>query len=267
MTATPRFFKKNWADFERSYVSATASNTPDLAEQVLARSNKTGWATNGSSDAENTTLTINMGDFVTFDSILLIGHNWKNFKLEYLAADGVTWTAFASPIAPTTCTDTVSFFQPGSTSSDQVRATIYGTQVVDAEKILNQFIITTQIGYFSYNPLLSGVTLGRALQEQKVLSGKSNILQNVGKFSTRLRMNAWAASADLTIIETLFNTPEGFLYWPCGCDVTQFSSVRQGYRLQDIYLCRCKNEYNPDWAQGQFKAGLNIEMDLVEVIT
>lgn len=262
-----RFFRKSFADFERTYVTATASNSPGQASQVFARSNRTGWGTFGSNDAENTTFTINLGDTPTFDSLLLINHNWKNYKIQYLASDGVTWTDFSPTVNPTTSNESTTLHTVPSTISSGLKATIYGTQVPNAEKFLSQFIVSKSLGQFNSWPIIKDPILGRALQEQGMLSGLSNILQNKGRYSASLIVDCMKNSADLALVETLFQMPEGFLFWPGGGDETQFSSVRMGYRKQDIYLVRCKNEFKPEFYKGAYFSGMAVRMDLVEVIT
>lgn len=267
MATAMKFFRKSRCDYEFSYVSATASNSPSTAGYTLQRSNRTGWGTSGSNDAENTTFTISFGDVNTIDSILLIGHNWKNYKIQYLDADGVTWTDFSPAVNPTTSTDSTTLHSVPSTSTSGLRVTIYGTQTPDSEKILNQFIATSLIGQLTGFPIMEKPTLGRALQEQKTLSGKSRMLSNIGAYSVSIRFPVTDVDADLTIFESLVNSNEGFLFWPCGGDQSQFFSVRQGYRLQDIFLMRVKNEYQPVLYKGYYGIGMVIQLDLVEVIT
>lgn len=262
-----RFFRKNWADFEREYVSASATNGDDMADQVLTRSNKTGWGTSGSTDAEQPVLTIDLGDSPTIDTIILVNHNWKNYKLQYLASDGVTWTDFSPSLAHTTNTENTTIHEFTALQTSSVRAIIYGTMVADAEKYLSQFIITSALGQFNGWPAIRTPVLGRNLQEQNVISGKANILQNLGRYSASIVVQVLSDSTDLALIETLFSRVEGFLYWPCGGDEDQFSSVRQGYRLVDIYLVRCRNEFSPEWYKGLYKSGQVVRMDLVEVVT
>jgi len=262
-----KFFRKSRCDYEFSYVSATASNSPASAGYPLQRSNRLGWGTSGSSDAENTTYQVNFGDVVTVDSIILINHNWKNYKIQYLASDGVTWTDFAPVVNPTTSTDSTTLHSVPSTVTTSLKVTIYGTQVANAEKILSQFIATSLIGQLTGWPVMDMPTLGRALQEQIVLSSKSRILSNIGRYSISLKFPIWNKTADITIIESLVAANEGFLFWPCGGDQSQFFSVRLGYRLQDIFLMRVKTEYKPILYRGFYSVGMTIQLDLVEVIT
>lgn len=261
------FFRKNWADFEKSYVTVTASEGQDNAANILDRSNRTAWGTDGSTDASNTQLVIDMGDIGEIDSILLVKHNFKNFLIEYWDDVGLAWLGFATAIHPTNCTDETSYFSVSRVNTSKLRVTIYGTQVANSEKLLCQFIATSLIGQLSGWPRIGAPTISRNIVQQKMLSGKSHVQQNVGNYSATLSVENWSSSHDMEIVEALFNSGEGFLYWPCGGDQSQFTSPRQGYRLEDIYLVRCSNELSPEWYEGLYKSGMNISIDLVEVIT
>lgn len=259
------FFNKNYADYEKTYVSVTASQGQSSASAILDRSNRSAWGTSGSVDADNTTLVINFGDTVTINSILLVKHNFKEYLIEYY--DDAHSIYVSTGVHPTTSTDTTSYHTISSTTTTKMRITIYKTQVANSDKTLCQFIATTKIGQFSAWPIISEPIIGRNLVTQQTISGKSSILPNVGFYSTSLMVSNLSNSTDLSLIESLFNASDGFLFWPCGGDQTQFKSVRQGYRLEDIYLVRCQNEWSPEFVDGLYKTGFKVQMDLKEVIT
>ena len=71
--------------------------------------------------------------------------------------------------------------------------------------------------------------------------------------------------SDLTIIENLFASNDGFLVWLCGGDEDQFRSERIGYRLEDIYLMKCINEWKPVHYKGLYQAGMKVDLDLREI--
>lgn len=266
MSAPIRFFKKSACDFEKAVV-VTASEGQASASFLFDRSNRTAWGTSGSVDSNNTQIVVNMGDVMTIDSILLLKHNFKNFLLEYWDDIGLLWLGFATPIHPTASTDASSFFNFPAVNTSQLRLTIFGTQVANSDKLLCQFIATSQIGQLNGWPKFSKPTMARNLVQQQMLSGKSHILKNVGFYATDLTVENWSDDADLTIVEALYNSSEGFLFWPCGGDQTQFSSLRQGYRLEDIFLTQVSNEFSPEWAQGFYKCGMQMDISLTEVIT
>lgn len=258
------FFQKNKADYEKSWVSATATESNSIISNVLDRSNRTGWLTSGSVDANNTQFVINFGDTVTIDTILLINHNFKNFLVEYYNPTSSSWVTLQNV---TNSTDTTTYLSFNAVLTTNVRVTIFGTQVANSDKVLTQFIATAKIGQLQGWPVIEKPQLARNLTEQPMLSGKSFIFPQVGMYSASLTVKHLSSSADLGLIESLVNASEGFLYWPCGGDQTQFRSVRQGYRLQDIYLVRCRNEWSPELVEGIYQNGMQVQLDLVEVIT
>lgn len=259
------FFRKNWVDFERATSVATATEATALALYVLDRSNRTAWGTSGSVDANNTQIAVSSGgDIGTIDSVLLLGHNFLNFLLEYQDPTSLLWMTISNVVSNMASSN---FFTFAAIQTANIRVTVYGTQVPNSEKILGQFIITSTLGKLAGWPVIAKPILGRNLLAQDMLSGKSSVVQNIGMYSASLTVANWSNPADLSIVESLFDNSEGFLYWPCGGDQNQFRSVRQGYRMQDIYLVRCVSEFSPEFAQGLYQSGMKLQIDLKEVVT
>lgn len=258
------FFQKNRADYSDTKVIATASEGNLFAPLVLNRNNTSGWGTSGSVDANNTTLTIDFGDTHTLTDLLLVKHNFKSFTAKYW--DGAAWQDFSPAIAPTNCTDSTSRFSFSSVLAQKILITVLGTQVPNSDKSLCQVIATQLIGQLTGWPVIKKPTHNRNKRITTMLSGKQYIAENVGGFAADLVVTNWSSSADLSIVENLFDSNEGFLVWLGGGDETQFSSIRQGYRKEDLYLMRCSNNYMPEWAQGFYKSGLAITISLQEVV-
>ncbi len=258
------FLQKNEADFSKSWVTATASEGNDYANRVLNRSNLSAWITTGSTDASLTTLTIDMVDARAITDIILIKHNFKNFTVKYW--DGATYQPFSPAISETTNTAASNSYEVTQVSTSKIQITVNGTMVVDDDKYLFQFIASKRIGQLAGWPVIKNPLLERNKKSTKMLSGKLNIAENIGKFSCELTVKEWTSSADLTIVEALFNSPEGFLVWLCGGSESQFASTRQGYRHEDIFLMKCVNDYEPEYVEGQYLRGLDIKIKLAEVI-
>lgn len=264
MSYQPRFFEKNKADFADSAVVATASQGVGFEYFALNRSNLSAWVTNGSVDADNTTFTIDFGNLHTIDTILLVLMNFKAYTIKYW--DGSTYQDFSTAINVSGNSTETKFHQFNSVSTTKIQLTITGTMVANADKFLYQFIVTKQIGQFAGWPVIKNPIRSRNRQSSKMLSGKQSIREQVGFFSCSLMFKILSSSADLDLIESLYNSNEGFLVWLSGGSETQFSSEREGYRLEDLPLMKCSNEYKPEFYNGLYKAGVVISMDLVEVI-
>ena len=138
--------------------------------------------------------------------------------------------------------------------------------VANSDKRLAQFIATEMIGQLNAWPVIKKPVFKKNRQSTETLSGKIITAENVGGFFCNLEVKVLSDSDDLDVIEELYDSGVGFLVWLSGGDESQFRSVRKGYRLQDLFLMRCMNDYTPQWNEGLYKTGLNIDMQLAEVI-
>lgn len=259
-----RFFEKNKGDFSDPAVILTASQGNDYVERATDRNDATAWVTTGSVDADNTTFEMDFGDTKRIDSILLLKHNFKSYEVQYW--DGASWTNFGTDIDETNYAAESSFHQFAAVETTKVLLTIRGTQTANEDKFLYQFIATEEIGQFAGWPQIKKPTLSRNRLRTKMLSGKETIREQVGAFSCQMTVTTLRDSADLDIIESLHFQNQGFLVWLCGGDEDQFSSVRRGYRLEDIYLCKVAGELVNEFYQGIYANGLIVKFDLVEVV-
>lgn len=259
------FFKKNVADIEKTYMTVTASQGNDFASRALNRSNLSAWITTGSVDADNTTWEVDMVDESNVTDILLIKHNFKAFTVKYW--DGSTYKDFSPAINETTNTSATNWYQVSNVSTSKLKITITGTQTANVDKFLYQFIATEKIGTLSGFPVIKNPTHDENKKRNTMLSGKTHLVKNVGGFQCTLNVSEWKLDADLALVESLYGSVEGFLVWLCGGNENQFSSKRIGYRLEDIYLMKCVNEYSPEWVGGIYSRGLDISIKLEEVIT
>lgn len=275
MSQQPRFFRKNLIDLDYNNVTFTitdsvASSTGStLTNLMLNRDNDSGWSTTGSDDSANTQLDLVFNDVLQFDSIILAGHNFDNFTIQYYNEGSMTYTDFSTAISTSSLTVDTSFFEFDSVDSSRIRIIIGGTQVADADKVLRQLIVTRKIrtGQLEGWPIIKNSTLDLEKNAVKTISGKSKITRRVGSFSCDMNFKTWPSQADMDLMEDLhFFHPNGFLFWPSGGDETQFKYKRINYRAKDIYLCGIESEWNPDWYKGLYKNGLDMRVRLVEVI-
>jgi hypothetical protein len=259
------FFKKSKCDFERTEVVASASEGDLYASNALNRNNTSAWLTTGSTDASLTTFEVDFQEVRDITDILLIKHNFKNFTVKYW--NGSSFVAFSTPISETVNTAETTHYTRAVVSTQKLQITVNGTMVANSDKYMYQFIATEQIGQLNAWPVIKKPELSRNRIKNQMLSGKFNVVENVGDFSCSLYVKALSSDADLTIIETLYSSTEGFLVWLCGGSETQFKTVRQGYRLEDLYLMKCLNEYLPEYYKGLYNSAIGIELKLQEVIT
>jgi len=258
------FFEKNKLDIESTDVIVTATQANDYTDFFRNRSNNSAWVTTDSVDSDNTQIDIDFVDEQDLNHILLLKHNFKAYTIQYW--NGSTYVDFSTPINETTNSSESTYHVFNDVSTSMLRLIIQGTITPDDDKFLYQFIATDIIGRFEGWPVLNP-TLSRNRRTSRLLSGKQAVKEKIGAYSSRVTVSNLRDDNDLTIIEGLFAANEGFLFWPCGGDEDQFSSRRLGYRLEDIYLCKTSNEWNPAFASGIYQTGIVVNMNLVEVIS
>ena len=263
MAQQPLFFEKNKLDLSKESVTVTASQCNDYTAYMRNRSNNTAWITTGSVDADNTNIVVDFVDSVNITDIILIKHNFKAYTIQYW--DGAAYQDFSTAIAETTNSAATTHHNFTQQSTTKIKLIITGTTVADSEKYLYQFIATDRIGQFSSWAILKPV-ISRTRQVSKMLSGKKSIRERAGAYACDLQVKLTSNDSDLTIVENLHDSNNGFLFWACGGDESQFRNERQGYRLEDIYLCKCKNEYKPLWYKGGYQTGMKIDLKLEEVV-
>lgn len=259
-----RFFEKSKCDISEDNVTASATQGDDYVLQILNRSNNSAWITTGSVDADNTTIEVDMTDERNISEIFLLKHNFRSFTVKYW--NGSAWTAFSPAIAPTTNTAENNHYSVTEVSTSKIQIVILGTQTANDDKFLYQFVATNEIGQLAGWPVIDNVVHGTNLKKSTLLSGKNYVTRNVGGFSCTLSVKGWNNDADLSIIESLYDSVDGFLVWLCGGDEDQFSSVRRGYRMEDLFLMKCMDDYNPDFSKGLYQSGLEIKIKLGEVV-
>ena len=161
-----KFFEpsKNLGADGTTIAVSSGSGSADFA---IDRNQLTHWRSVGSDDSTQETLTLTLPVSTTFDRILLLDHNFKLFDIQY---DSGGFTDFsnvigldtpasspASAISETTFADTSAYYQFDSVTTTSVRIRCTETQVVDAQKFLNQVILTTEIGTLVGFPTISAI--------------------------------------------------------------------------------------------------------------
>jgi hypothetical protein len=264
-----RFFERSIIDrandtsgFALTVADGVATDTGQaLGSYLIDRRNWTGWVTTGSADAGNTTLTIEF-DQRFFDTIILVNHNFKNYTVQYW--DGANYVNFSTTVNVSNFAKDTSFHQFTEVETDRIRIVVSAAQVVDADKFLSQLIITTQLGQFQNNWVISESMSSINKSLSKTVSGLSWVSTKQGAFEMDVSSQHVINDNDLSLIETINYLPEGFLVWPCGGDETQFRTERVGFRLRDIFYMVKTSELNPVWANGIYNQGTNIKFNLRE---
>jgi len=259
------FMDKNKIDVENTNATITASQGNAFSLFVRNRSNRSAWVTSGSVDADNTNIEIDFGDSRTLDILILVTHNFKNYTIQYW--NGSIYVDFPTPINVSDNLLESTSHEFAQVVTQKIKIIITATTEADEDKFLYQLIATSKIGRLTGWPKIDNPTFDKQKKRNKMLSGKENIVENLGGFSVNLSLDVYSNEADLDVFEALYDSPEGFLVWLCGGDEAQFSNVRMGYRMRDVFLMRTSANYRPEFYKGSYKSGIIVDVPLVEVIT
>lgn len=264
----PLIFEKNKIDLDMPGVVITATDGvatdpgTDFVDLLRNRRNENGWGTGGSSDAGNSTLEIVLQDEVTVTDILLVNMNFKAYTLQYW--NGSAYVDFSTPINVSNNATTTKHHNFTEVSSSQFKLIVTGTMTADQDKLMSQLIITKRLGQFSSQPFIKRPKQDKGRKVRRMLSGRSNVTKTIGTFGCALSFPAFKSSTDYDLIETMFESFNGFLVWLCAGDVSEFYGDIQGFRLKDIYLMNCANDLDTEFLQGHFDHGHKFDLSLVE---
>ena len=260
---------KNYVDIDNPNVTLTVtdavatSSGQDIVDFIRNRNNNSAWLTTETSDAANTTLDIDLGDVQFIDTLILIGHNFKSFTIQYWDSG---WTDFSTAIAETTNTDSSTEFTFTEVLTNKLQLILTGTQTADEDKVLKQLIVTKLLRQLEAYPEIKNPSHTTNRSISKMISGKSNFVSQIGGFNVDLVLKYWNNDDDLSAIETIYTNRLPVLVWLCGGDEDQFKFKRIGYRKEDIYLMRPSNDYVPQWFSSIYTTGIDITIKLVEVV-
>lgn len=276
ITGGVKFFTNNLAlAKDGSTISASTGNAS--AANMLSRNKLAIWKSQGSDDSTTETITITLPQAETFSRLFVIGHNWKQFQIQY---DNAGLTDFASVvgldgalvggISETAFVDPVLYYEFTPVSTDEITITVDKTQTVDAEKYANLFVICTELGTLAGFPKVSPM-INRNQRVTKMLDGRTRVDSGPETFSCEIRFENYPVrteyAADNTLIaDTLFFRDEAFHVWPCGGrrGSDYFGHTIPGFRLQDLELVRISNRQEAEYPDGIYVNPITVSMDLEE---
>lgn len=270
MAGQIKFFKKSFIDADRTNPTITVTDSvatndgQEFVEYLRNRNNNSGWNTSGSADSANTEILIELKDFQDVDMVMLVKHNFKNFLVEYFDIGLGSFQTYGSF---TDNTNTTTLIEK-SVNTDQIRITITGTFVADDDKTMRQLIVTENFfeGQFEGWPVIRNPKSSLNRKTSSMLSGKQRVVESRGAYSCELEVSLLKIAEDLSLIEKIYYNREGVLMLLSGGLEDQFSSLRVGYRNEDIVLVRPVNELELPFVKGIYSTGIKIKMKLAEVV-
>lgn len=255
--------------------ASCVASTGDVVEDFILDNNRISyWNSVGSDDATVETLTITFNE-ASISRLFLVDHNFKQYTAQYW--NGSSYADFGNVtgiggalvggISETTFSQNTSYYEFDAVTTTRIQITITSTQTANQDKVLNQVIVTNELGTFDGYPDVDKLKLDRNLSKTKMLSGKSRIIYGYESVSFSLKFSKYPSSLsdDLDLVFTLWDEKEPILVWLCGgrYGSTYFRYQVRGFRLQDVYQVKISNSmpvgYYKNIYNSQLEMGVQFE--------
>lgn len=289
----------------RDGVSCVASSNTNAQNYILNPDKAFSWQSSGSDDDTTETLTITFAQTSNIDSLFLVNHNFKDFKITYnggsdfssvktvnfygygvltdengdvladengnLFSDGLTspFQVEAHEINVVDYDQNTSYFEFDAVDVDTIEIEAYNTQTADEEKSLNIFYATSQIGNFSNSGLSQnspGIDYNNRVYTN--INNKQFITKGKQSFSASVRLPYVFTQADIDLVESLLEREENFIMWLCGGKYGSeyFRFNAKPYRLEDVYRVQNTRNSAPNFYQNSYFTGYINGLNVVEVV-
>lgn len=254
---------------------SSGSSSKDYA---IDQNASTVWRSSGSTDLSTETIEVNF-DSVSINRIFLVGHNLKDFNIQYDL--GGTWTHFSSVIgldgAKANITETVfaddtAYYEFASVTTTKIRIQALKTQTANQEKYISQIIVTSEVGTFAGWPRIKSVDITRNQRTVKTLSGFYSVQKALEVPSFDMELKDYPSTStynvDFDLIMTLHDLEDPFLVWLCGGKrgTTFFKYTLRGWRLKDIFQMQIAKGIKLSYSNGIYSAQINTKIELEAVI-
>lgn len=269
-----KFFNENLAD-SKTDATATASTGDPSAPFILDRNGFTVWRSVGSDDTTTETVEITLDSAETFSRLFLIGHNFKEFIVEY---DSGGWVDFAnvtginsiesSVISETVYALNTAYYEFDEVTTTQIRISATKTQTADEEKFLNSFVVSTEIGTLAGFPIVKDATKDKKLRKSTLLNGRSFITKSLEVFRTSIDFKNYPPdlTSDLDLVYDLFDRDASFFVWLCGGrdGDPYFKYPLRGFRVEDLILVQVVNIFKDRYRKNLYNSMVNLKLNMEE---
>lgn len=235
------------------------------------------WRSVASDDTVTEELVITFDGDQTIDRLFLVDHNWKDFNVQYDNAS--VWTHFTSVIGidgakanitETAFADDTAYYEFASVTTGSIRIQVTKTMVVDAQKYINQIIVTEELGTLQGFPKIKGTELDRNIRKKQMLSGKVLIQKSEESFAVNLEFDGYPASLsnDIDLLFSLHDREDNFILWLCGGrrGSTYFKKQLRGYRLRDVFTVQMTDTLKPIYTSNIYQNSVNFTAKFEEAV-
>lgn len=274
VTGGVKFFQRNFA-LLKDGSTATASSNDEGVQYILSPVKWAKWFSVGSSDATEETITITLSGSKTIDRIFILGINLKEFDVKYF--DGLSFVDFANvvgvngvesaSISETNFVLDSAYYEFDEVTTSQIQIKARTTQVANEEKEITTFITSKEIGtLLGYPKVASSVSNNE--KTSKALSQREVVQKTYERVKFKLTFKTHPFQEDLDTMETLFESIDSYLIWPCGgrTGSDYFKIEQKAWRLDDIYNVQNKGRMKSDFTKNIYTAGFDKSVTFVENI-
>lgn len=277
ITGHPKFFNKSQC-LEKDGATIQASSGDASSTYAIDQNPSTVWRSSGSNDTTVETITVTF-DSVAINRIFLLGHNLKDFSIQY--DNGGTWTHFSSVvgldgskanITETAFSDDTAYYEFAQVTTTQIRITANKTQTANQEKYISQIIVTSELGTLKGFPKVRSVDFDRNSRVKKTLSGYYSIQKSLEVPSFDMEFKDYPATStyntDMDLMMTLHDLEDPFLIWLCGGrrGTPYFRYTLRGFRLKDVFQMQISKALKLGYTENIYNNPLNTKIEFESVI-
>lgn len=274
ITGGIKFFDENLAD-SKTGADAVASSGDPSADFILDRNQYTVWRSVGSDDTTTETLEITLAASESFSRLFLARHNFKEFKVEYWSGAWVDFSnvigvngATSSVISETAYEENTAYYEFDEVTTDRILISATKTQVVDEEKFLNSFVVTSELGTLEGFPIIKDATKDKKLRKSILLNGRSFVTKSLEVFRTAIDFKNYPPGLedDLNLSYSLFDRDNNFYVWLCGgrSGEPYFKYQLRGYLLEDLILVQTVNIFKDKYRKNIYNNPVSLQVKLEE---
>jgi hypothetical protein len=272
MTGGISFYDKAKSLYSDGVRAVASSNTADQ-NLILSPNKYYKWESIGSNDATTETITITLPSPVSISRIFLLNHNFKNFQVQYNNGSPANFTNVrgldsyaANNINVTNFARDTAYFEFDAVTTAVIIITCSTTQVTNAQKFLQQFICTNELGTLQGYPKMNGISLDRNIRKEEAHSGRFQIQKGYEVAGFDLTLNHYPVQADIDLLDSLHERENNFLVWLCGGKPDQFRIKQRGFNLSDLYQMQIDASMRNSYEKNVYLMGVSQIYSFLEAV-
>lgn len=281
ITGGIKFFEKSVC-LLKDGASVVVSSGDVVADYLLDTNPLTYWNSVESTDLVTESIFITFPQETEISRIFILDHNFKDLEILYLdpgtgnptqigaGVVGLSGSAANNTdgLIETTWNQNTSYYEFTPIRTSQIRIYVVTTQVANAEKYCSQIIATNELGTLVGFPNVKSMEPNNNAVENKMLSGKMNVVKGYDAFACKIKFDNYPASlsADLDLAMSLFDSQNPFLMWLCGGKFgsTRFLYTLRGFRLQDVIQCQTSGKMSQEYYKNVYTSLIDLELKIME---